>query len=102
MICGVSPRRGSDPVLLWLWGRPAAVAPILPLAWEFPYATGEALKREKQNKQDISFNSNHMPLKGIHHKQGEKAEAVAPSTKQTSLQFEGPRGQRDQIYFFFN
>ena len=25
-----------DPVLLWLWRRPAATAPIQPLAWEPP------------------------------------------------------------------
>ena len=30
--------------LLWLWCRPAAVAPIGPLAWEPPYAMGAALK----------------------------------------------------------
>ena len=35
---------GSDPELLWLWYRPTAVAPIQPLAWEPPYATGVALK----------------------------------------------------------
>ena len=38
-------RRGSDPVLLWLRGRPAAVTPIRPLAWELRYAAGEALKK---------------------------------------------------------
>ena len=32
-----------DPVLLWLWYRPAATVPIQPLAWEPPYAL--ALKR---------------------------------------------------------
>ena len=31
--CGIGHRHGSDPVLLWLWHRPAAVAPIRPLAW---------------------------------------------------------------------
>ena len=31
-----------------LWCRPAAVAPIGPLAWELPYATGEALTRQKK------------------------------------------------------
>ena len=36
--CGVGHRHGSDPALLWLW--PAAAAPIGPLAWEPPYATG--------------------------------------------------------------
>ena len=30
--CGVGHRRGSDLVLLWLWCRPAAEAPIQPLA----------------------------------------------------------------------
>ena len=34
--CGVVHRCGSDPTLLWLWGRPAAVARIQPLAWELP------------------------------------------------------------------
>ena len=33
------------PALLWLCRRPAAVAPIRPLAWEPPYAEGAALKR---------------------------------------------------------
>ena len=40
--CGIGHRRGSDPVLLWLWCRPAAVTLIKPLAWEPPYATGAA------------------------------------------------------------
>ena len=30
-----------------LWCRPAATAPIGPLAWEAPYAVGAALKRQK-------------------------------------------------------
>ena len=33
---GVGRRQGSDLALLWLWHRPAAVAPIQPLAWELP------------------------------------------------------------------
>ena len=39
-------------VLLWLWHRPAATAPIGPLAWELPYAASGALKgqKTKQNK----------------------------------------------------
>ena len=35
---------------LWLWGRPAAVALIRPLAWEPPDVTGAALKRQKDQK----------------------------------------------------
>ena len=41
---------GSDPTLLCLWRRWAAVAPIRPLAWVLPYALGAALK-SKTNKQ---------------------------------------------------
>ena len=33
-----------------LWPRPAAVALILPLAREFPYGTGAALKKKKKKK----------------------------------------------------
>ena len=36
----------SDPMLLWLWRRPAAVVSIWPLAWELPYALGSTLKRK--------------------------------------------------------
>ena len=43
--CGVGHRGGSDPTLPWLWCRPAAVAPIGPLAWEPPLAAGVVLKR---------------------------------------------------------
>ena len=49
MSCGVGHRHGSDPALLWLWGRLAAVAPLRLLAWEPPYAQGAAL--ESENKQ---------------------------------------------------
>ena len=45
--CGVGHRLSLDPELLWLWCRPAIVAPIQPLAWEPPYAVGAALKRQK-------------------------------------------------------
>ena len=48
--CGVGHRCGSDPVLLWLWHRPAATALIGPLAWEPPYAVGETLEKAKRPK----------------------------------------------------
>ena len=48
--CGIGCRRGSGPALLWLWYRPTATTPILPLAWEPPYAMGAALKRPKKKK----------------------------------------------------
>ena len=34
-------------MLLWLWCRPVATAPIRPLVWEPPYAMGVALKKKK-------------------------------------------------------
>ena len=55
MSCGVGCRRGSDPMLLWLWPRPVATALIQPLAWESPHAAEAALemaeRQEKTNKQ---------------------------------------------------
>ena len=50
MSCGVGCRHSSDPVLLWLWCRPVATAPIRPLAWEPPYAAGAALEKAKRQK----------------------------------------------------
>ena len=47
MSCGVGPRHGWDPVLLWLCYRLAAAAPIGPLAWELTYAAGAVLKKNK-------------------------------------------------------
>ena len=40
----------KDLALLWLWCRPAAVAPVRPLAWEPPYAASAALKRQKTKR----------------------------------------------------
>jgi len=37
----------KDLAFLWLWHRPAAPAPIRPLAWEPPYAVSVALKSKK-------------------------------------------------------
>ena len=56
MSCGVGHRPGSDPVLLWLWCRLAAVAPIRPLAWEPPYTVGAA-QNKQTNKQKKPANS---------------------------------------------
>ena len=50
MNCGVGRSRSLDMALLWLWCRPAATALIRLLAWEFPYATGAALKKIKKKR----------------------------------------------------
>ena len=40
----------KDPVLLWLWCRPTATAPIRPPPWELPYTTGAALEKAKRQE----------------------------------------------------
>ena len=54
-------------MLLWLWCRRAATAPIQPLAWEPPCATGAALKTNKQKTTNTSEQSH------INHKRGQSA-----------------------------
>ena len=51
---------GSIPGLrIWhcreLWRRPAATAQIRPLPWDRPYASGAALKRQKDKKKKKSI-----------------------------------------------
>ena len=53
MICGVGHRCGLDPMLLWLWYSPVAIAPIRPLAWETPYPASVALEKEKKKKASV-------------------------------------------------
>ena len=48
MSCGVGHSHSSDLVLLWLWCRTVAAAPIQPLAWKLLYAVGAALKRQER------------------------------------------------------
>ena len=52
MCYGVGHRCSLDPVLLWLWHRLAAAAPIRTVVWELPYAAGMALKRQKKEKKN--------------------------------------------------
>ena len=57
MSCGVGHRHDLDLALLWLWHRPAVVAPIRPLAWDTPYAAGVALKsKNKQTNKRVPEN----------------------------------------------
>ena len=49
-LSGVGHRCGLDPVLLFLWYRPAAAAPVHSLAWEPPCAADMALKSKKKKK----------------------------------------------------
>ena len=47
MSCGIGCKLGLNPALLWLWCRPAAVAPIQTLAWEPPYEVGHKKEKKK-------------------------------------------------------
>ena len=50
LYCGVGHRCGVDPMLLCLWYRLAAIAPIRALAWDPPYAVGVAQEMAKKKK----------------------------------------------------
>ena len=60
MSCGVVCRHGSDTALLWLWRRPVAAAPIQPLAWEPPYASGSGPRKGKKTKKENNNNNNNL------------------------------------------
>ena len=62
---GVGCRHGSNPMLLWLWHSPVAIAPTGPLAWESPYAEGATLKRQR---------------KKVHSQCGESVQAICRSS----------------------
>ena len=52
-------------MLLRLWSRLAAIAPIRPLAWESPYAAVAALektKRQKERKKEKIYTVNNSIL----------------------------------------
>ena len=52
MSCSVDCRHGLDLALLWLWCRTPAAAPIRPLAWELPHASGAALKSKRKKEKE--------------------------------------------------
>ena len=63
MSCGVGHRHGSDPDLLWLWHRPAAVALTRPLAWERQYAVTADLENQKKKKKKRKKHNNYTSWK---------------------------------------
>ena len=55
-----------DPVLLWLWRMLVATAPVRPLAWESPYATGAALEKgQEDQKKKIQLVSMRMQVQAL-------------------------------------
>ena len=45
----------KDLALLWLWCGPVATAPVQPIVWEPPCASGAALKAKKAKKKFKEF-----------------------------------------------
>ena len=84
MSYSVGHRCGSDPALLRLWCWPAAVAPIWPLGWELPYASGVALKRQKQTNKQTNKQKTLTPLLAICPVQDNKGNGLLWSPHQES------------------
>ena len=69
MSCGVGPRYGSGPVMLWLWYRLAAAAPIRSLAWEL-YNGGlknqkKKVKEKKKKRKRKKLGNNYKTNKNL-------------------------------------
>ena len=58
--------------LLWLWHRPAATAPMRPLAWEPPYAAGAALKNKTKDIYNLTVLLNRSALVQKRERKGRK------------------------------
>ena len=65
MSCGVGYSHGSDLASLWLWYRPAAMAPIQPLAWEPPYTAAAALKEQKKKDTQMNISKKQKQTHGL-------------------------------------
>ena len=57
----------KDLALLWLWCRLAGTALLRPLAWEPPYATGAALKRQKAKNKTKQNKKTKKTIRAITH-----------------------------------
>ena len=65
-------RHSLVPVLLWLWCRLAAAAPVWPLAWELPYAAPAAKERRKEGKKERNKQTKKARKEEIKEKRKEK------------------------------
>ena len=91
MSCGIGCRYGLDTLLLWC--RPEGITAIWPLAWEPPYAAGEALKKKKKRyylkKPDMKF---HTQGDSIYRKSPEEGN----SWHKIDCWFQGAEGRGDE------
>ena len=77
-----------------LWRRPAAAAPMRPLAWEPPYATSVALKSKKKESKQESKNSHTCCVKGY---PGASGEAQASFRSREGPSPRGPASSRPSL-----
>ena len=89
MSCGVGRRCSSDLVLLWLWCKLAATALIRLLAWEPPYASGAALKRQDKQTNKQTHPRNTSPQVGWNEIPNMKGEATKHLEDNTEDNTEG-------------
>ena len=85
MSCDVGRRCSKDLVLLWLWSRLAAAAPIWILAWEPQYAMGIALKKKKKEKSIFIDPAPDLPYQNSWGCQPSKARVSLSSTPESTV-----------------
>ena len=66
MNCGVGCRRGSDTVLLWMWCRPVATAPIRPQPGNLHMMQEAALEKAKRQKKQNKTKKKPMSIISIY------------------------------------
>ena len=79
----------SDLACLWLWCRPAATAPVWPIAWELPCAMGASLKRPKKKERMLRCSERSRRYKWIPKRQGGRFGARSPIKILEALALEG-------------
>ena len=90
----VGHRSGSDPVLLWLWCRSATAARIGLLAWELPYASGVALKRQKRRKKEIEKEKENVTVSSRDYSRAQNRKLQEEPRPQRSLCAHFPGGEQ--------
>ena len=102
MSCVVGRRLSLDPALLWLWHRLVAMAPIRPLAWESPYATGAALENAKRQKNQTNKQTKKKNKKnlvwywGLFYRENKAEISIFSWTRQNPFISSGPPRRKGQ------
>ena len=76
-------RGSSDPMLLWLWCKPAAATPIPSLAQELPHTTGMAINK-KRKKNEVNHVVHELYLNKTALKKKKKFTGTTPAPHEVS------------------